>query len=71
MDSKTILIVDDNSDLRKSLSNIFEAKGYRTIDAATGKAAIDKAREEMPDVALLALVIYLGLEYVLSKNGES
>ncbi|MBU4258061.1 MAG: response regulator [Proteobacteria bacterium] len=55
MDSKTILIVDDNSDLRKSLSNIFEAKGYRTIDAATGKAAIDKAREEMPDVALIDL----------------
>ena len=55
MDTKTILIVDDNSDLRKSLSNIFRAKGYRTIDAATGKAALDKVREEKPAVALIDL----------------
>ena len=55
MDTKSILIVDDNSDLRKTLSDILKAKGYRAIDAATGKAALGKAREEMPAVALIDL----------------
>ena len=55
MDTKSILIIDDNSDLRKTLSDILKAKGYRPIDAATGKAALGKAREEMPAVALIDL----------------
>ena len=55
MDTKTILIVDDNSDLRKLLCNIFRAEGYRPIDAADGKEALDKVREEKPVVAIIDL----------------
>ena len=73
MDTKTILIVDDNSDLRKSLCNIFKAKGYRPIEADTGKTALDKVREEKPAVALIDLRLkdMFGLEVMRGLKERS
>ena len=55
MGSKNILIVDDDHDFRDMLSNIFKAKGYQTIDAVTGKGALDKIKEQTPAVAIIDL----------------
>ena len=55
MDKKNILIVDDDPRLRKTLSDVFKAKGYTPITAATGKEALDKVREEGPALALIDL----------------
>ncbi len=55
MKTKSILIVDDDPKIRKTLSGILKAKGYATIAAATGKAALDKVQEEKPLVALIDL----------------
>jgi len=50
-----ILIVDDDANLCRTLSDIFRAKGYAPSTAATGKAALDKVRQEAPAVALIDL----------------
>ncbi len=51
----SILIVDDDPKLRKTLSDILRAKGYAPIGVATGTAALDKIQEEKPVVALIDL----------------
>ena len=54
MDEKeSILIVDDDEVTRRSLSLILDRKGYETGTAATGKEALEKARERAYNVALL------------------
>ena len=51
--SRTILVVDDEKDIRISLSGILEDEGYQVVTAASGVEALDKIREEMPDLVLL------------------
>jgi len=52
-DKESILIVDDDESTRQSLSLILDRKGYETGTAATGKEALEKARERAYHVALL------------------
>ena len=51
--SKTILVVDDEKDIRISLSGILEDEGYQVLTAACGVEALEKLREELPDLVLL------------------
>ncbi|MBI2355213.1 MAG: sigma-54-dependent Fis family transcriptional regulator [Deltaproteobacteria bacterium] len=51
--SKTILIVDDEKDIRISLSGILEDEGYQVVTAASGVEALECARQELPDLVLL------------------
>jgi two-component system NtrC family sensor kinase len=50
-----LLIVDDDPNLRKTLSDILKVKGYAPIAVATGQAALDRVEEEIPAVALVDL----------------
>ncbi len=51
--SKTILVVDDEKDIRISLTGILEDEGYQVVTAASGVEALEKLREELPDLVLL------------------
>ena len=51
--SKTILVVDDEKDIRISLGGILEDEGYQVISAASGIDAIEAVREDLPDLVLL------------------
>ena len=50
---KTILIVEDNENNMKLARDILQFKGYRTIEAATGLAGLQAARDEPPDLILM------------------
>lgn len=50
---KTILIVDDEKDIRTSLGGILEDEGYQIVSAASGIDAIEVVREDLPDLVLL------------------
>jgi CheY-like chemotaxis protein len=50
---KTVLIVDDNSDVLAIVTELVSAAGYRAITASGGREAIEKAKSEMPDLMLL------------------
>ena len=48
-----ILIADDNLDLTESFAEILSANGHRVDVVHDGEAAVQKAREQVPDIALL------------------
>ena len=48
-----VLIVDDNERNRRLAREVLRADGLRTIEAATGRAGIALAAEQMPNVILL------------------
>jgi len=50
---KTILIVDDEPDVLKWLSVLFENNGYRAITAEDGFEGFEKAEAEHPDLITL------------------
>ncbi len=54
-DKSSILIVDDDPSLRKTLSDILRAKSYMPIAKETGKAALERVKDELPAVALIDL----------------
>lgn len=52
-DSKKILIIDDEEDIRRYLETLFEDNGYSAITAQDGKEGVQKAVEEKPDLITL------------------
>lgn len=55
MSKKTILIVEDDSDVRLGYSVLLRANDYDTCFAADGAAAINEARRAKPDLIILDL----------------
>jgi CheY-like chemotaxis protein len=53
--SHTILVVDDEADVRKFLTAVLEKRGYETLTAADGKEAFEIAVRETPDLVILDL----------------
>lgn len=53
MSELRILVVDDEYLIRWSLQKNLEKEGYEVIVAETGEEALEKVREEAPDIALL------------------
>lgn len=49
----TILIIDDEKDIRTSLAGILEDEGYQVLSAESGAEGIESARQELPDLILL------------------
>lgn len=50
---KTILIIDDDKNLREILSVKLQGSGFRVEEAQDGQSGIAKARELKPDLILL------------------
>lgn len=50
---KTILIVDDEADIRNLVKEILEDEGYKTLTAANSKEVYSILETEKPDVAIL------------------
>lgn len=50
---KTILIIDDDKDLREILSVKLRGSGFRVEEAQDGRSGMQKAREVKPDLILL------------------
>jgi DNA-binding response OmpR family regulator len=60
MSQKTILIVDDDPDVRLGLHVRLKANHYDVIFAADGIASIAQARKHMPDLIILDLGLPAG-----------
>ena len=58
MGSSTILIVDDDCDVRRALTELLEDEGYAVAGAANGRAALDMIRGGVrPALILLDLMM--------------
>jgi len=47
---KTVLVVDDEASMRKSIVVALNAKGYKTIEAEDGMEGLSLAAAEQPDI---------------------
>ncbi len=58
-DCKTVLVVDDDRDIRDVLTDALEAEGYRVVTAADGQEALDWLRTggARPCIILLDLMM--------------
>ena len=57
LDSKNILVVEDDLDIRELISFNLQNEGHQVLEAKDGEAGIDKAREKLPDLILLDLML--------------
>ncbi|HEY9153655.1 MAG TPA: response regulator, partial [Opitutaceae bacterium] len=49
----TILIIDDDSEIRYSLSRVLSSKAYQVIEAASGEQGIAIVKKSPPDLIFL------------------
>jgi DNA-binding response OmpR family regulator len=57
MNSKKILIVDDEADLVETVRFPLEMEGYHVLVSYNGEDALSQARKENPDLILLDLML--------------
>ena len=57
MPGPRILVVDDNPELLTLLSSAFEEAGYTVQTAARGRTALELARKEKPDLAVVDVLL--------------
>jgi len=49
----TVLIVEDNEKNMKLVRDVLQAKGYGTLEAVSGEAAVQLAGQHQPDLVLM------------------
>src|SRR5687768_8465519 len=52
---KTVLLAEDYEDSRLMLARLLEMSGYRVLEAADGREAVEAAERECPDLVLMDL----------------
>ncbi len=57
MSGETILIVDDEESVRKSLADVMRDEGYEVVTAASGKEGLDLLGEAQPSLVLLDIAM--------------
>jgi DNA-binding response OmpR family regulator len=55
--SKTVLVVDDELDVRTFLETVLKKNGYEVITAENGGVGLQLAREKKPDLITLDLMM--------------
>ena len=54
---KTIMVVDDEADIRSTVKTILEREGYRVVTAVNGDDCLVKLKKEKPDLILLDIMM--------------
>lgn len=57
MEQKTILIADDNENIREALTYLLEDEGYKLWLAKDGADALKKVKEFKPDILFLDIMM--------------
>ena len=57
LDSKNILVIEDDLDIRELISFNLANEGHQVFEANDGEVGIDKARDNNPDLILLDLML--------------
>lgn len=71
----TILVIDDNQDIRENTAEILELAGYKTFTAENGKRGVEMALKEKPDVIVCDIMMPeldgYGVLHLLRKNPDA
>jgi two-component system, OmpR family, alkaline phosphatase synthesis response regulator PhoP len=57
MVKKTVMVVDDEKDIRELIRFNLEKEGYKVISIADGEAALEEARAQRPDLIILDVML--------------
>jgi len=72
---KSVLVVDDNADIRDNTAEILELAGYKTFTAENGKKGVEVAQREKPDVIVCDIMMPeldgYGVLHLLRKNADT
>ncbi|WP_262246599.1 response regulator [Parapedobacter soli] len=71
----TVLIIEDNDDIRESTKEILELTGYQVFEAPEGKTGVELAIKHLPSVILCDIMMPeldgYGVLYMLSKHPQA
>ena len=69
---KTILFIEDEGTLQKTLGDVLSKEGYKILAALDGEVGARLAKEKTPDLILLDLVLpkMTGLEVLKQLRGD-
>ncbi len=69
---KTILVIEDNIEMRENISEILELASYRVLNAEQGKVGVELALKHIPDLIICDIMMPVldgyGVLHLLSKN---
>jgi CRP-like cAMP-binding protein/CheY-like chemotaxis protein len=69
---KTILIIEDNQDVRENTAEILELANYNVIQTANGREGVDMAQKTKPDLIICDIMMPeldgYGVIHLLNKN---
>ena len=72
---KTILVIDDNNDIRENTAEILELAGYKTLTAENGKKGVEAATKGKPDLIVCDIMMPeldgYGVLHLLRKNSDT
>src|SRR5450631_1817216 len=73
--ASTILVIDDNKDIRENTAEILELAGYTTMVAENGKKGVEIATSEKPSIIVCDIMMPeldgYGVLHLLRKNPET
>ncbi len=69
---KTVLLIEDNKDVRENITEILELASYKVFAAENGKVGVDIALKESPDIIICDIMMPeldgYGVLHMLNKN---
>ncbi|MVM32142.1 response regulator [Spirosoma sp. HMF4905] len=72
---KTILVIEDKTEVRENLAEILELAQYRVIQAADGRKGVELARSDRPDLILCDIMMPeldgYGVLHILGKDPDT
>lgn len=72
---KSILLIEDNLEMRENTSEILELAGYQVISAENGKTGVDMATRNQPDLIVCDVMMPeldgYGVLHILGKNPKT
>ncbi|GAB3265596.1 response regulator [Larkinella harenae] len=71
---KTILLIEDNDDIRENTAEILELANYHVLTAENGKVGVEKALETKPDLVICDIMMPVldgyGVLHIFNKNPD-
>lgn len=73
--ASTVLVIEDNQDIRESTAEILELADYHVYTAENGKKGVELAQNHLPDIILCDIMMPeldgYGVLYMLGKNDQT
>lgn len=71
----TVLLIEDNEDIRENMAEIMELSGYKVLTSPDGKEGVEAAIHHKPDIIICDIMMPVldgyGVIHMLQKNPET